>query len=353
MPQLLRNILANYTGSTVSVLVLFFLTPFVIHSLGDEAFAVWVLIQSITFSLCFYDLGIYDAIVKYTAELDEDLSGNAEMERLVGTSLVLCGAAGIAAILTSILLAYGLVPHLDISPSLVPTVQIVMLVLGVDIAVDFMVVGFSGLLEGRQRFDVLNAVQIASRLIQALATVVLLSFGFGLVALAVLELVLSVLFLFAMALMAHVLHPDLALTPRHFDLHTWRRLRGYSVWALLSEIAAQGSNELDKLFIPAFLSLSLLTPYSVACSIAGVISMLVSPMSSAFFPFSSALGARNDRRGLEGLWLQGSRLTLALALPVAIALFFTATRRQGPHFRSWGSESSRRYISMPITSPTV
>jgi len=323
MPRLLRNIVANYAGSIASVAILFFLTPFVIHRLGDEAYAVWVLIQSISFYLCFYDLGIYDAIVKYTAEFDEE-PDDAALERVVGTALVVCAAAGAAAVLTSVGLAWWLVPHLDLSPELVPTVQLVTLILAVDIAVDFMAAVLCALLEGRQRYDVLNGVQVGVRVGQALATVVLLVMGYGLLSLAVLELAMSIAFLAAMIVCTRVLDPELALTLRRFDRETWRRMRGYSFWSLLSEIAAEGSSELDKLFIPTFLSLALLTPYSIACSVLTIISWVVHPIVTAFFPFSAALGARDDREGLDRLLIQGSKATLAMSLPVAILLLLAA-----------------------------
>jgi O-antigen/teichoic acid export membrane protein len=324
LPQLLRNIVANYTGSAVSVVVLFFLTPFVIRSLGNEAYAVWVLVHSVAFYLYFFDLGAYDALVKYTAECDPDNPADkGELERLVGTGMVLFGLAGLAAFVASLGFAHWLVPHLGVSPELLPTVQLVTLILGVDAAFHFVLAALVGLLEGQQRYDVLNAVNIARRAIQAVATVALLGLGFGLVALAVLELLLSVIALGAVAAIVSWLHPELSLTFMRFDGATWRRMRGYSLWALANEIASEGSSELDKLFIPAFLSIGLLTPYAVACSIGAVVLYLIEPIVKVFFPFSSRLGAADDREGLDQLLIRGSKATLAISLPVGVLLLFT------------------------------
>jgi len=324
-PRLLHNILANYAGSGVNVLVLFFLTPFVITRLGDEAYAVWVLVHSVAFYLYFFDLGAYDALVKYTAECDPEAPDDHDkLERLMGTAIVLFGAAGVAALLTSLALAQWLVPWLGVSPNLVSTVQLVTVILGIDAGFHFMLAALVGLLEGQQRYDVLNGVNIVRRLIQAFATVALLSLGFGLVALAVLELLLSVIALGAVVALVSWLHPRLSLTFTGFDTATWRRMRGYSVWALANELAAEGSSELDKLFIPAFLSLALLTPYSIACSIAAVVLYLIEPIVRVFLPFSSRLGARDDREGLDRLLIRGSKGTLAVSLPAGILLLFTA-----------------------------
>ena len=323
LPRLLQNILANYAGSAVSVVVLFFLTPFVIKSLGNEAYAIWVLVHSVAFYLYFFDLGAYDALVKYTAECDPDSpTEKGELERLMGTAMVLFGAAGAAALITSLGFARWLVPHLGVSPELVPTVQLVTMILGLDAAFHFVLAALLGLLEGQQRYDVLNGVNIVRRVIQALATLALLGLGFGLVALTVLELMLSVIALGAVAAIVTWLHPELTLNFTRFDRATWRRMRGYSVWALANEIASEGSSELDKLFIPAFLSIALLTPYSVACSIAAVVIYLIQPIVAVFFPFSSQLGAADDREGLDRLLIAGSKATLAISLPVAILLMF-------------------------------
>jgi O-antigen/teichoic acid export membrane protein len=46
----------------------FFLSPFILHRLGDDAFSLWVLVFSLTGYYGLLDLGIRASIIRYVAK---------------------------------------------------------------------------------------------------------------------------------------------------------------------------------------------------------------------------------------------------------------------------------------------
>ncbi len=64
---IVRNIAANWIGFAVQVAVTFFLTPFVLHSLGSERYGVWMLIMSLTGYYGFFDLGFRASLTQHLA----------------------------------------------------------------------------------------------------------------------------------------------------------------------------------------------------------------------------------------------------------------------------------------------
>ena len=58
--KFLRNILSSVSGYAVTVLVALFLSPFVVHSLGDESYGLWVLVVSLT---GYYGLLVFVALL--------------------------------------------------------------------------------------------------------------------------------------------------------------------------------------------------------------------------------------------------------------------------------------------------
>jgi O-antigen/teichoic acid export membrane protein len=44
----LRNITANWVGYGLNLVVMFFMSPFVVHTLGDERYGVWALLVTLT-----------------------------------------------------------------------------------------------------------------------------------------------------------------------------------------------------------------------------------------------------------------------------------------------------------------
>ena len=58
MRVILRNIFSNWTGYLITILVGFFLAPFVLHHLGNTGYGVWTLVLSLTGYFGLLDLGI-------------------------------------------------------------------------------------------------------------------------------------------------------------------------------------------------------------------------------------------------------------------------------------------------------
>ena len=76
MRRVLRNIFSNWTGYFVTVVVGFFLAPFVLHHLGNTGYGVWTLVLSLTGYFGLLDLGIRSSVgrfvARYVALADED-----------------------------------------------------------------------------------------------------------------------------------------------------------------------------------------------------------------------------------------------------------------------------------------
>ena len=61
------NVLANWASLVVGTVVSLFLSPYIVHTLGDTAYGVWVLVGSLVGYLGLLDLGTRGAVTKYVA----------------------------------------------------------------------------------------------------------------------------------------------------------------------------------------------------------------------------------------------------------------------------------------------
>ena len=317
-----RNVSLNYAGALIGGTVFVLLTPFVVRELGEVGFGIWVLIHTIVFYLNFLELGFDAALVKYVAEYSA-AGRDDDVQAVVNTSLGSFVAAGVLALLASCAIALFLVPAaFEVPDDMVRVMQICLLILGIELLFSFPGSVFDGILEGRQRYDILNYTGIAFTLAGAAGTVLVLLGGFGLVGLALMELGLSLLGIVIDWLIVRRLLPRLSFHPGAWSAAAWRKIRGFSLWSSLTDLLTEGSAHLDKLLIPVVLSVSLLTPYALICSVAALIFIAVEPLSEVFFPMAAELDGRADRKALRRLLVQGTKLVLAISLPVAIAVFF-------------------------------
>jgi len=64
---LIRNIFSNWASVAINLAVAFLLSPFLVHSLGDSAYGLWVLVLSVTGYMGLLDTGLRVSIVKPVA----------------------------------------------------------------------------------------------------------------------------------------------------------------------------------------------------------------------------------------------------------------------------------------------
>ena len=66
--QILKNVGSSWSALATNVLVGIFLSPFILHRLGDAAYGIWVLIFSVTGYYGLFDLGIRSSIIRYVSK---------------------------------------------------------------------------------------------------------------------------------------------------------------------------------------------------------------------------------------------------------------------------------------------
>ncbi len=315
-----RNISWNYVEAGVSAVVYFALTPFVVQRLGEIGFGIWILLKAIMYCLRFLDLGFCSALVKYTAEYAERRAWS-KVNALVATTISVLVVAGIIALLGSGIVAWFLVPTVfHVPQDRIAELQVATVLIGINLLIGFPGSALHAVFAGRHRFDVLSGIAITVLLITTAGTVLVLSQGYGIIALVCVDLVgtISSIGLFLVFLRRVV--PEVRLRLGRLNGHAIRRIRGYSTWTSLNEILVEGSIEVEKLLLPTLLAVSVLTPYTLITKISAVIFLAVEPITHTFFPLSSAYDASRDVTRLRMLLLRGTKVVMAISLPLAVAV---------------------------------
>src|SRR5580658_7037749 len=104
--QIIKNIGSSWFALGVEVTVGIFLSPFILHRLGDTAFGIWVLIFSITGYYGLFDLGIRSSVVRYVSKFTA-IDDIQDLAKLVNTSLFSYSCIGILSLMvTGVLTIY-------------------------------------------------------------------------------------------------------------------------------------------------------------------------------------------------------------------------------------------------------
>ncbi len=320
--RFLKNVTSNYVVTGVDILIFVLLTPFIVHRLGLEHYAVWVILQSIGFYLDFFDIGVPDAQVRQHSSLLKKKDPQA-VSRLLGTVFVIYLAAAAAALLAAAGLAMlPTVDWLDIPESAADLYVPVLLLIGLTAAFSFVETGIDGIFEGYQRYDAANAIDLVFTVLSALAVVWALAAGFGLIALALIACVETLLSAATKYVAVRRMFPEEAHPRLGFDAATWRSIRSFSIWTSLDEFVTEGTAQFDRILIPILLASALVTPYSLVVALAAAIFALAQPITDTFLPIASARHQESDRHAMTAFLLRGTRLVTMATLPVTIVVVF-------------------------------
>ena len=317
LPSALRNVLSNWGGFVFSSIIAFFLSPFVVHHLGNSAYGIWVLVGSLTGYLGLLNLGVRSAVTRYVAQFHAE-SNDQEASSVASSALAIFIAAGTVAVLLSLALATVSVNLFHIPKNYQFAVRTVVVLAGFNIAVSLISGVFGGILTALHRFDLSNLIEAANSLLSAITIVIVLSAGNGLIALSVVNLSFAVATGLAYATVAFQVYPDLKLRLSGCDAGHLRLIFSFSVYAFLLQISFNLIFYTDSMVIGNLLSVSLITFFAIAGSLINYSRMMISGISTTMTPRASALGVRSGQEEVRKLLIKATRLATIIILPVGV-----------------------------------
>ncbi len=261
-----RNAAANWVTWLFTAVVGFFLSPYVVEKLGATQYGVWTLIAGLVGYLGLLDLGIRQAVNRYTARLHA-AGDHQEASLTISAALRLFGFLGILAVLLSGVLAYFVPILFNIPPALADDARTIVVLGGIAIGVSLIGGVFGGIVTGLERFDIQCYLEILITTARTVAVVFALRAGYGLVALSIILLSTSIFACVAYYAAARKLYSQLRIRLGGVLGPHMRTILAFS--ASLTVIYALGRiiNYSQTAVIGAFLPIEAVTFFAIAFSL--------------------------------------------------------------------------------------
>jgi O-antigen/teichoic acid export membrane protein len=313
-----RNLGTSWLSYGMSLLVAFFLSPFIIHSLGDTAYGFWTLLMSVAGYLGLIDLGVRVSTGRY---LNYYLGQNDEESaaRVVSTSLVLYTALGLLVLGAAVLLgAYFESLFSAIPQALSAEASGVLPVLGVSVWLTLYGSVFGQLMVARERFDVRNLSSIIVLVLRSFATVIVIRRQGGLVGLAAVLAGAAALELLLLYCAVRYLRIPFHFSLRHIARSTLRELAAYSSWSFLINAGSRIINYADAAVIAVFLGLPQVTVFSIGFMLIDYGSNLIAHVVGVMTPEIYKKAGARDLASLRQLAVNGAQSTMFFAVPLLV-----------------------------------
>lgn len=313
----IRNVAANWGGFAFSILVTFFLSPFVVRHLGNGSYGVWTLIGSLTGYLGLLDMGVRGAVTRYVARFHAQ-ADHRQANETASSAMMIFSSAGLLAILISVALGALALNRLHVPEDLQAQARIVLLIAGITVAISLVGGVFGGILVALHRFDLVNLIEVITSGLRALVIVFALRGGSGIAALALIQLGAGLLSALANAVLVARLYPELRIRPSYANRPHLKLIFSFSVYSFLLQIFAYLILYTDSVVIAAFLPVNFVTFFAIAGNLITYARGLTRGISSTVTPLASRLEAAGDFAGLRRTALTSACYSTALMMPIGL-----------------------------------
>lgn len=307
------NILSNWLAMILTGATSFLIMPILIRGLGDYQYGLWALVGSVLDCYGLLDLGVRSTLHRYVGRYKGTNERQALNETL-GTALTITCCVGVVVMVVTAVLVWILPELVSLPPATRSTVRWLLALLGTAIALQFPCGVLGAYLCGMQRFDLYNASSVGTSLLRAIGSAVLVSRGYGLLAIGVVTLFSSGLWLLLNWILVNWVDRGAAISLRH---STWARMKeisSFSVWAFIISVGDYLRFYTDSTVIARFLTVALVTPFSVASRLVQYVKQIVIGFVGPLMPRMSALEGKGEIEEMRILFLRSTRWTALLSV---------------------------------------
>ena len=305
---IVRNVLSGWTVMIASLAYGLVITPLVVKTLHAELYGVWSFLNSlIAYSDLLY-LGLGSALVRNVARYrvtGDTGSMNRLLSVVVGIYVLLGTVCLIAMIGVSTVaprfFAEGLSEHARWGA------QYTCWFLGLRLFLLFSASGFSGLVAGHERYDLLNGVSLCGTVLRFLTIPAAMKFADPLLGLAATTTAVALGEALAIGSIAFIVRPNLRmrLAWPHFD--ELKLLYGFGLQSFFIVLAVKLISYTDTTVIGVMLGASSVTLYTLPLQLVEYSRGPIGGVTGVFLPRLTVLVTQNDTAALRDAFLRATR----------------------------------------------
>ncbi|MDZ7859275.1 MAG: polysaccharide biosynthesis C-terminal domain-containing protein [Candidatus Krumholzibacteriota bacterium] len=316
--KLIKGSFLRVLNPVSNIIVSFFMLPFVIGSIGDRWYGLWVLAAAFVGYYGLLDLGLSTANQRFISRAI-GRGENKEVNIVFNTSLGLLSAGALLAILGS-LIVIVFTPHFVENANDIHIFRIITIIIGFSMAISFPVRAFDGFLYSHIRYDVVNIIELVKLIVRTALIVYFLSHGKGIITLALISFLVETSQSIVKVSYVIKKHPELKIGISYFKRDQIKTLLGYSIYSFISTIGNRLQFHLDAFVITAFAGLSLVTHYNIGTRIAGYYILIITSMIALMVPIFSKLEGQNNYSQIRKYYIFMTKLNTILSVFIAGSL---------------------------------
>lgn len=282
--QLKLGAILSYVNIFVTLGIGLLFTPIMLRFLGQTEYGLYSLIGALVGYLSILDMGLGNAIVRYTAR--NRIIGNKKSEASLNAMFLLLYLA--VGILTVVV---GLILYHNIDSVFINTLtnedlikaKIMMIFLIFNFAVSFPLSIFTSIMQAYEKFVFLRVCNIFRMILNPIIVLPLLYFGYGSIMMVIVSTVLNISFLFINVYYCFK-HLKIKMYFRNFDFILLQEIAGYSFFIFLNVIMDKLYWSTGQFILGIVSGTTQVAVYSIAVQIITIYSSFSTAITSVMLP---------------------------------------------------------------------
>lgn len=309
MNQLKAGAVLNYVVILLNTLVGLLYTPYMLRMMGQSEYGLYSLVASVIAYLTILDLGLGNAVVRYTAKYRAE-GKQTEQYEMFGMFFILYIIIGVIALIAGSALYF----NVDVMFGDTMTVleldkaRIMMLFLVFNLAFTFPMSIFGSIITAYERFVFPRVVNIIRITLNTVVMVCLLKMGYKAIAMVIVQTLFNVL-----TLIANYIYCQRRLKIKmYFRKFKWDFLKEvavYSFWIFLNVIMDRIYWSTGQFVLGAMVGTAAVAVFAVSIQLQHLYMQFSTAVSSVFLPkVTSMVATDNDRTDLSDLFVRTGRI---------------------------------------------
>ena len=315
MSQLKKGAILSYINILLTNVIGLILTPFIIKSLGDSEYGLYILVGSVIAYFSLMDLGLNNTVIRFVAKYRAQKDSKGEANFLATILLIYFVISLVIVVLGTI--AYFNLDEIygsALTAAELYKAKIMFIILIFNVGITIPGGSFIAISSGYEQFVFPRAAILIKYLIRSIVLVIVLVYGGDAVSIVILDTVINILFIVVnWVFVTRKLKVKFKLYD--FNKKLLIEVFSYSIWIFVLAIIAQFQWQSGQLVLGALKGTTVVAIYAVGVMLGTYYGSFASAFSNLLLPKATKMLYNNSSQNeINNMFIKIGRITLMILL---------------------------------------
>jgi len=317
---LVKNIFSNWAAMFVTLAISFFMSPFLVHTLGKAQYGIWALVLSVVAYSSFLDVGMKQSLARFIPKYYA-MKDFQSLNEVMNSSSLIYRITGTMVIPFTLLVAFVFIDSFNIPEELLDITRIVLIIIGLRQAIFFYFTTRTAI-GPFHRYDIANGIDIFFDISRALVIVLFLKMGYGLIALAIITISITLIKIVTRSTAQRKIVPEIKYKYKFITKVKVKELLNYGSISFLIVVCWMVIFNSDNIIIGIFLTTTEITYFSIAATLVNYLRALISSIGIPLVPAISHLDATSDIKEIASMFYKIMKYLYFLCTGICMMILF-------------------------------